>query len=227
MNVNKNGFYIAMWVLLVLQMLAYSHYKLRGKDVMYIVTKVAGGVIFTGTALVSALLSKPDGYSWLIIAAMFLSVLGDYYLAQPPGKHRLKLGAVSFVCAHCFFMAGFITLTGIHWQTVTAFVLVYGALVAGGYAIKLNCRGAGKGVALYIAFVTFMACCACSLPLFADMPQGAAVMTAVGGALFLISDVFWVMYGLDKNAPNRLFKIANVFTYFPAQLLIAGALLFR
>ena len=224
---NIKGFYIAMWVLLALQMLAYSRCKLRGKDVMYTLTKVAGGVIFTVTALASAVMQKPDGYSWLIIAAMFLSVLGDYYLAQPPGKHRLKLGAASFVCAHCFFMAGFISLAGMHWQTVVAFAIVYGLLIAGGYAIKLNCRGAGKGVALYIAFVTFMACCACSLPFFADMPRGATVMTSCGGALFLVSDIFWVMYGLDKNAPNKAFKIANIFTYFPAQLLIAGALLFR
>lgn len=216
-----------MCVLLCVQMGVYTHHKLQKKGRAYTLFKCAGSLIFTLTAFGSMLFAKPDGYTVLILCATVLSSVGDYFLSLPHGHHRLKAGAGAFAAAHCFFVIAFMLAGGFHWQTIPFIVLIFLIELLGARLIKLNFRGAGKSAASYILVVTTMAVTACSL-LFADaMPKTAAWLTAVGGTLFLLSDILWMLYGLDKDVPNKVFKALNVVTYFPAVMLIASALYFR
>ncbi len=220
-------FFAIMCVLQTIQMCLYIPRKLKGKNTAYTVTKCLGSALFLITAAGSLFFHTADSFTWLIGLALVLSAIGDYYLSMPSGHHRLKLGAASFVCAHLFFVAAFISQAGIHWQTL-AFALIPLALeFTAAKLIKLNFRGAEKPVAAYLSVVTIMACFAVSTIFFTDMSRTSVYMTAAGGVLFLISDMLWVLYGLDRNSSKNLVKALNVLTYFPAQLLIAGALIFR
>lgn len=224
------GKYILLGIacaLLCVQMGVYIHFKLRGKGKAYTISKCAGSAIFTLTAFGSMLFKKPDGYAILLMCAAVLSFIGDYFLAQPNGKHRLRVGAAAFGVAHCFLVAAFILLAGFHWQVIPVAVLAFLLEALGARIIKLNFRGAGRGAAAYIFAVTCMAAFAGALLFVDSVPKTAAWLTAAGGVLFLVSDIFWMLYGLDRDAPKPLFKAINVLTYFPAVMLIMSALWFR
>lgn len=222
----KLWFYIIACVLSCVQMGVYISFKIKKKGVAYTVSKCVGSVLFIAVAAAAQFFGKSDSYSLLILIAMIISGVGDYFLSLQNGHHRLKLGAASFASAHICFIAAFICASGFMWPTlpIIAAVFVLEYLVA--RLIKLNCRGAGKLVAIYCFTVTSMAVLGVS-QLFGVMPKAAAVMTAVGGVLFLISDMLWMMYGFVGGSTKKWQKALNVLTYFPAQMLIAGALLFR
>lgn len=222
----KSLFYAVMCALCCVQMAVYIHFKLRSKGTAYTVSKCAGSLLFFTVALAAQFISGVSAYSLLVLLAMALSGVGDYFLSKPHGHHRLKLGAASFIGAHVMFVAAFISVAGFHWlmlPVIAAALLSEFCLMK---ATKLNCRGAGKQAAAYLAVVTVMAVSACWL-LFGDVPRLSAAMTAAGGVLFLVSDCLWVQYGFHRGAGNRsAVKVLNVLTYFPAQMLIAGALLY-
>lgn len=218
---------VCAWTLLCVQMGVYIHYKLRGKGRAYTLSKCAGSAIFTLTGLGALTRAPIDGYVLLMLCGAVLSFVGDYFLAQPQGHHRLRWGAAAFAIAHCFFMTAFIVEGGFHWQIIPFAALVFMLELLGARAIKLNFRGAAKGAALYILTVTVMAAMACSLLFLDVMEPTAAWMTAIGAVLFLVSDIVWMLYGLDKNLPNKVFKAINVVTYFPAVLLMMSALYYR
>ncbi len=225
----KVVFYIVMCLLLCVQMPVYSHYKVKGKGREYTLTKCAGSLVFTVTAIVGTVLT-PDVYSFLITAAMLLSAAGDYLLSRT-SHHRLKAGGAAFAAAHLCFMAAFIYAAGFHWQTVPVTAALFAAELGAAKLIGMKNRGAGIGMAIYIVTVTMMAVSAGAMLLTEELTVPMSLtsqrMTAIGGVLFLVSDFFWMTYGMIFSKAKASLKIANVLTYFPAQILIAGALLFR
>lgn len=229
-NLNvRTVFYIVMCLVLCAQMVVYSHYKVRGKGREYTLSKCAGSLIFTVTALVGVIIT-PDVYSFLVLGAMILSFVGDYLLSRT-SHHRLKVGGATFAAAHLCFMAAFICAGGFRWQVIPVTAVLFAAELIAARLLKMKTRGAGKGMAFYIATVTMMAVCAGAMvfsgDFTAEMSDASRFMTGIGAFLFLISDFFWMTYGMIFSSAKSGLKIANVFTYFPAQILISGALLFR
>ena len=226
--------YIIACALSVVQMGVYIHFKIKGKGFAYTLSKCTGSLIFILTAVMAAIIGLTDkgagvivdAYTWLIIGALILSAGGDFFLAQS-AQHRLFIGACLFALSHVTFITAYIVLAGFHWQVIPIIAGLFLFEVLMAWIIKLNCRGVAVQMGVYIFTVTSMACFAFTLLFSQAVSITAAAMTAFGGALFLISDVLWLMYGLDKYSPKKLYKILNVVTYFPAQMLIAGALLLR
>jgi len=133
--------------------------------------------------------------------------------------------------AHLCFIAAFIYLAGFHWQTIPAVIILFGIEVVLAKVLKLRTRGVGADMAVYIVVVTTMAVTAGAMFLTdkftVPMSDVSRIMVVAGAVLFLISDCFWMTYGMIFGNSKPALKIANVLTYFPAQMLIAGALLFR
>lgn len=226
----KTVFFALMCALMCVQVPVYCHYKVRGKGTAYTVSKCSGSIIFLLTALGSLVFAKTDTYSILIIVAMALSLVGDYLLSRT-AAHRLKAGGAAFAAAHICFTAAYIYAAGFKLIEVAVIAALFELELLGAKVFNLKNRGAGAGMAVYIISVTTMAVCAAFM-LFApqlrvEMSRMSIIMTAVGAALFLASDCFWMTYGMIFNNAKASLKIANAVTYFPAQLLIAGALLFR
>lgn len=222
----KTLFYAVMCLLCCVQMAVYIHFKLRSKGAAYTLSKCAGSALFFAVALAAQFIGGCTVYSLLILLAMALSGLGDYFLSKPHGHHRLKLGGGFFVGAHVMFVAAFIYFGGFRWLMLPVIALMLLTEYVIARVTKLNCRGAEAQVAGYLSVVTVMAVCACWL-VSSDMPSLPASMTAVGGVMFLVSDCLWVQYGFHRGEERRsAVKALNVLTYFPAQMLIAGALLY-
>ena len=223
-------FFAAMCALCLIQMPVYSFYKIKGKGTAYTVSKCAGSLVFVLTALGSLFFAKPDIYSFLIIAAMLLSAAGDYLLSRT-ASHRLKIGGCTFAAAHICFIASFIYAAGFNWLSIPVILAMFVIELLAAKLFRLKSRGVGTEMSVYIIIVTAMAVSAVFM-LLADglcvpVSRAAQIMTAIGAVMFLVSDIFWMTYGMIFSSAKASLKIANVFTYFPAQMLIAGALLFR
>jgi len=226
----KSVFFIVMCLLSCIQMPIYCYFKVKGKGKSYTLSKCAGSLIFVITAAVSLVISSSDIYAVLVLIGMILSLIGDYLLSLT-ASHRLKIGGCTFMAAHICFTSAFIYAAGFRWQVIPVIVVLLAGELIGAKLFKLKTRGASKEMVVYITAVTTMAVCAGSL-LFADsydvqISNAAKWMTVAGAFLFLVSDCLWMTYGMIFGNAKPALKIANVLTYFPAQMLIAGALLFR
>lgn len=223
-------FFAAMCVLSLIQMPVYCFYKLKGKGRAYTISKCAGSLIFVLTALGSLFFSVPDAYSVLIIAAMLLSAAGDYLLSRT-ASHRLKIGGCTFAAAHICFIASFIYAAGFNWLSIPVVLALFAVELLAAKLLKLKSRGVGTEMSVYIIIVSAMAVSAVFMlvsdELRVPMSAAARIMTMLGSVMFLVSDLFWMTYGMIFSSAKASLKIANVLTYFPAQMLIAGALLFR
>lgn len=216
--------YIPLCVLSVIQIIVYSIIKVKGKGLAYTVSKCAGSAIFLITAVFAIVINGFSIYSLLMLVAFVLSTLGDYYLSLDGKKSRLKRGAGCFLLAHCTFIAAFVCIGSFHWVTLPITALIFALEYAAAKIFKMNFHGIEKGVAGYIFTVSAMAVQACSFAVLQNFSP-FALMSACGAVLFLISDLIWVRYGLNKNSSQKTLKVLNVVTYFPAQMLLAGAML--
>ncbi len=186
--------------------------------------------MFIATAMISLVFTEADAYSVMIIVSMFLSAVGDYLLSKK-SRHRLKIGGGIFMLAHICFIAAFITAAGFHWQVIPVALVLLILELAAAKLLKIKTRGVSADMMLYIVVVTTMAVCAASMLLTGEfnlqMSNISRNLTIIGAFLFLISDCIWMTYGMIFSSSKPILKIANVLTYFPAQMLIAGALIFR
>lgn len=225
-KVNMTGLYIfiPLCVLSLAQIIVYSIIKVKGKGPAYTISKCIGSLIFIAAAVAAMIISGFDLHSALMLAAFLFSGFGDYYLSLDSKHKRLKTGASCFLAAHCTFIAAFISIGSFHWLTLPITAVLFAAEVAAAKIGKINFYGIEKGVAAYILTVSAMAVQACSLAVI-EAFSPFALLSACGAVLFLISDLIWVCYGLNKNSSQHLLKVLNVVTYFPAQMLLAGAML--
>lgn len=222
--------FFAAAVLICLQSGFYAAVKaFVGKGRLYTVSKCAGCAVYILTAGASVFISGADVYTVLMLAGFLLSAGGDYYLSLV-GHKRLKAGGLSFSAAHLAFSAAFITVGRLSPVQPAALAAVLLAELAVMKLTGFRFRGIAKMIIGYSAAVSAMAVLAVSLPFAGTLGRVPAVMTAAGGVMFLVSDILWAITafgGLRKKNTIAVLKALNAVTYFPAQALMAGALLFR
>lgn len=214
----------AAWLLILVQTYIYSKIKLRGKSTAYTVAKLSGGAVFTLTGALSLLFSC-SFFQLSMLGAFLLSMLGDYFLALPEGHGRLKFGIASFSMAHVVFLASFILYGGFFLWQLLAYLALFLVFILSLRICDFNFRSMKPFVIAYTALVTLMAVQACTLPFAGILPRLPSILIAVGGVLFLISDCIWSLYGFSRRFNSGALKVANVYTYFFAQLLMASGVL--
>jgi uncharacterized membrane protein YhhN len=178
-------------------------------------------VVFAVLAILPLLYlpSFPDKSLALILlaAALFLSALGDFFLALEEQGKFFVLGLGSFLLAHVVYVIGFIPYLGA--PSMEALVAM---AACGGAATTLVIRLWPKlgsmrmPVLAYFAVIMVMVVCALSVP-------QASVALGLGAVTFALSDSLIAVRKFMR--PFAGVNEAIWVTYIIAQFLITGAML--
>jgi uncharacterized membrane protein YhhN len=157
-------------------------------------------------------------YRGLIAIGILFSLSGDIFLMLP-GNSTFLWGLASFLAAHLFYIAGYVSRSGfaLHWLILLPFV-VYGMIL---FSVLLPYTGAVRiPVILYASVLMVMGWQATEMWwALRDLP---ALLAMAGALLFLASDS---LLALDKfRAPFPQRDLLVMSTYYSALLLIAWSI---
>lgn len=163
--------------------------------------------------------------SWLVIAALLLSWLGDVLLMFKKG---FAAGGISFMASHvCFILIYLpqIRFAAVPWYAYAAIALVYGTAVCLVFrALKTHIPQK-----LYLAMMLYLivngAMNGFALMQFISQPGLAAALVFIGALLFFISDstLFFVRFHKTKMVWRRHFLV--MLTYILAEFLIVQGII--
>ncbi len=155
-----------------------------------------------------------DTYKWLIIIGLLFSIMGDVWLMLP--QDYFIRGLVSFLIAHLFYIAGFLS---INTDFSTFLVRLPLVLVAGGVFMYLRPH-LGKyfgPVVVYMLVILGMGLFAPNR--YFEFEDSAGLAAVAGAVLFMLSDS---VLAINKFAKPFLAAQGIILsTYFVAQGLIA------
>lgn len=171
----------------------------------------------TSLIILIALLADPAGvvasYKFLIIAGLLFSLAGDIFLMLP--TDRFIAGLVSFLIAHLFYIAAFISDTGVATAWWLLPFLVYGAVIYTRLAPHLG--RLKVPVIIYMIAILVMAWQAAGR--WSATPESGRLVAFGGAVLFVISDSVLAWNRFRK--PFRAARALTMGTYYTAQWLIA------
>ena len=153
----------------------------------------------------------------LLSAALTLSAIGDWFLAQKDQKRYFVLGLGSFLLAHVAFMVSFLPLASA-LRPVAVFLWVLAAVLAGWHIRRLLPKlGALKlPVFAYVSVIMSMVAVAFSV-------RETGLVLGLGAALFAFSDG---LIGVRKFLqPFRGLDEAIWISYVLAQYLMAASVI--
>lgn len=194
--------------------------------------KMLSALLYFASGIFSALAAdKVTEYSLMILAALVLGVLGDFFL-EYKGKKLFPLGAVLFALGHIIYSVTFL-LVGNHRAmphigAVSGLTVAVTAVIFIFAKTKLKLKGKKNMLLAYAPVLVFSFACAAVRGALAL--KGGAVCFGLclvaGGTLFFASDV---MIGVGKGGIKRPKILHNAvsYTYFAAQALFALSILFQ
>ena len=194
--------------------------------------KMLCALLYFATGIFSALTADSfTEYSLMILAALALGVLGDFFL-EYKRKRLFPLGAVFFALGHIIYSVTFLTV-GNHKALphIGAVLGITFALTAGIFVFaktKLKLKGKKNMILAYAPVLVFSFACAAVRGVL-ELKNGGiglGLCLIAGGALFFASDI---MIGVGKGGIKRpkFLHYAVSYTYFAAQALFAFSILFQ
>jgi uncharacterized membrane protein YhhN len=166
---------------------------------------------------------------WFGLALVF-SLAGDVFLLVP--KRFFLFGLLSFFAGHVFYLIGFNqTLPPLDLGTLAILIGLAAAawtffrFVNRGLMRRPETAGMKIPVLAYTCILTLMAFSAMVTLMRPDWPMGAAVLAAVGGLLFFISDSTLATETFVRRFPYS--GVIVMVTYLLAQFALAYAALLR
>lgn len=178
-------------------------------------------------ALLGYYVTSTDNVSFVVVAAILTSWLGDVFLI-PPGTKWFVCGGISFMLSHVFYMiayAGNIAFSSLNWFFVIPAVVLYSVLC--GLVFRPLKSSINKkmfpAMVLYLGFNGAMNCFAFMQLLSA--PSLATALTYIGAIFFFISDscLFTKKFKKDCKIPGHQFVV--MLTYIIGEFLIVQGLL--
>lgn len=194
--------------------------------------KMLGAFMYLVTGVLSAFaVNAVTAYSVMIISALTLGALGDFFL-EYKSKKLFPLGAAFFAVGHIvysctFLFAGEFKAISCIWAVlgITAGLVATVILVA---KTKLKLSGKKKLLLLYVPVLifAFASALACGVLAIGAGKLPFALCLIFAGVLFLASDI---MIGVGKGGVKRPKFLHNAvsYTYFAAQALFALSILFQ
>ncbi len=156
-------------------------------------------------------------YRALLLAALLFSITGDILLMLP--SDRFLAGLISFLIAHLFYTAAFVSETGLGFtpQVMIPNIIIWIAM----YFLLIP--GAGKDMALpvivYMTVILIMVWQAWER--YVATGSGSALLAAAGATLFLISDA---LIGFNRfRTPFGSAEALILSTYFTSQFLLVAS----
>lgn len=182
-------------------------------------------LVKTLAVLVLALYAMLAGGGWLLVAALALSALGDYFLSRD-GDTPFLAGMVAFLLAHVAYVVAFVglgqsgALLADRW--LVALVLIVFALAV--YRVLWPGLGAFRlPVAAYCLAILAMGLAAFDLP-----PGDTSWMIPLGAVLFMASDAVLAIARFRLKPASGWQLPAGWFvwsTYWLAQIILMLGLL--
>lgn len=218
---------IILSVLEIAVMLASSYVPVLAKRSLFL--KVLSAFLFVMTAYSAyRVCSFPPLFPSLMLAGHLCGMLGDFFLEF---KKTFAVGSAFFAAGHiCYTTAFDLGFDRPLWSFPlypVLFAVLWAAYVI--LIIKADIRFAGKRlpIALYCLALLAMAAAAVSRAVLSLMQGNAvfALTVAAGALLFVYSDTVLFLAMLSPKKPKHSGN-AIKFSYFPAQLLLALAILF-
>lgn len=169
-----------------------------------------------------------DKISWLLVAALAASWLGDVLLI-PKGNAWFTAGGISFMLAHFLFIGVYavrISFTAVKWAAVIPAALLYYA-VSALIIYKLTPTTPKKmQIPMYVYLLANSTMNVFSLMQLMSGVSAGTVVAYIGAVLFFISDctLFLVRYYKNKNL---IFKkhFTVMLTYIAGEFMITQGIL--
>lgn len=160
-------------------------------------------------------------YAGFVVTALVFCLGGDVFLALPQ-KIAFKLGLVSFLAGHVFYVIAFFSIAGFSGWTWGSLVLA-GAVSSLVYVWLRSHLGKMKGPVIgYMVVITVMVCAASSVLGAGDLRFSGRGMVFLGAVAFYLSDVF---VARDRFLKKEFFnRLAGLPMYYAGQFLIAFSL---
>ncbi len=218
----------------------YAEYPKRNYKSLTL--KMVCSAIFIAVAIACIACSGNVGiYSWIILAALICSLMGDFLLHYEDvieNHDYFFYGMIAFGIAHLLYLADYIyILTAklpqvkpFSWWELAALVIALAIAQTGNKMFHLK---PGKlKIPLYV-YTTILVCTvihACYLAAqyyLAGLADGAMVLLFLGGGglLFATSDALIGILHFGDKKPRPM-RIVNIVTYYAAQCLLAGTILY-
>lgn len=195
-------------------------------------SKMLCSSLFFMTGIFAAIGSEGGEYAYLMLAALFFGLLGDFWLDYKNSRYFL-LGVLFFSIGHSIYLYTFIlhctpSLAPYGKHILLGFLGLCVAAVIEVVADKIRFPKGRRIMIAYSFLLMFSFIFAVSRGVVSiisgNTPFGICLVAA--GGLFLLSDTFLAvsLYGKPKLKCND--KLV-AFTYFPAQALFGLSILFQ
>lgn len=181
--------------------------------------KVNGIVIFkTATSLFFILAAvmqpHPDvTYFFLLIAGLVFCLFGDFFLALPKAL-MFKLGLVSFLVGHIFYIFAFFSIARPDPYTIPAAAIIIFVSTLVYRWLRPHLGDMKVPVIVYVIVISVMLVLACSVFLTYSITIEGRTLILTGALLFYLSDLF--------VARDRFIKDQMVNRYIGLPLYYAG-----
>jgi uncharacterized membrane protein YhhN len=143
---------------------------------------------------------------------------GDVFLALPQ-ERMFRLGLVSFLLGHLFYIAAFLYIAGINSWTFIG--LAISLIISGGVYLRLRLHlGSMKiPVIVYMIVITAMVAGACTVLASGELRLSGRILIFIGALSFYFSDIFVARQRFFKaEFFNRLMGLP---LYYSGQFLLA------
>lgn len=200
--------------------------------------KMAASTVFLISGFLCSRISGNRGYCALILAGLALGWVGDVFMTLDPflvnkskGVNAAAgiLGGLAFLAGHIFYIIAFFRLLPRGGKTTCALIIMIAVLMCVviiiKQALKVKLGKLAPAVAVYAVMLLTMLSSAWLLAFTGDVRPLFGVSVAAGSLLFVISD-FTLALKLfaGKRFDKLTVRAVYIYTYFFAQMLIAGSL---
>ena len=220
----------------------FLHAEYPKRNYKSLTLKMICSALFVGVGIACMALAGHTGiYSWIILAALVCSAVGDFLLHYEDvieNHDYFFYGMIAFGIAHLLYLTDYIYILTVKlpeikpfsWLELVALVIALGIAQMGNKMFHLK---PGKlKIPLYV-YTTILICTvihACDLAVqyyLADLTNHALVLLFLGGGgiLFATSDALIGILHFGDKKPRPM-RVVNIVTYYAAQCLLAGTILF-
>lgn len=191
--------------------------------------KTLTSLFFVAVGIVMMVNSNSKCTALQVVCGLALGLIGDVLLAlrqlyKARREFFFTVGALAFAVGHVMYMLALRSIAVVHWGAILA-VFVLGMLLSHCYALyrKIDVGSKKLPAMIYLAIVVLMGSVAICTGIAVRSP--AAILFAVGGLLFAISDNILCAYSYGNKSIWRMNRILHI-AYYGAQLAIAWSILF-
>lgn len=169
--------------------------------------------------------------AFLLLLGLVAGLLGDLYLALRPLRSKIQEpsiilgGVVAFSVGHLFYLAALLTLGTFNFWAIVFSIVISILIYLSAILMKLDWEKSKIPCMIYSFLIFLMIGQAFGNAIQTGFQTMSTIMF-VGAVLFGVSDLILSQIYFKGQNDNKGFIIANLSTYYLAQLLLAISLMF-